>query len=195
MKQAVEWTLALVALILTGAFLSAVSGAGGWFPRGDSPSARDDRYFHAGKTTPISVDARGCRSTGCHAGMPHVEDRTQAAFRNMHVAFVDCLVCHGRDSRKSWILEPPAPAPKQGGGDRGFPRKRWKLAVPTPGTDRATMHGLIGPALSCRKCHSDDGHREMSEKGIRDLPPGFNNPVALRMIEEGAKQWIPDTMR
>lgn len=195
MKPAVEWALALVAVILTGAFLSGVSGAGGWTLRGSSATARDDRYFHAGKTAPISVEARGCRSTGCHVGVPHAKDRTQAAFRNMHVGFIDCLVCHGRDSRKSWILEPPAPAPKQGGSDGSFPRKRGRIAVPVPEIDRERMHGLVGPALSCRRCHSDEGHREMTEKGIRDLPPGFVNPVALRMIEEGAKQWIPDTMR
>lgn len=195
MKRAVEWALALVAVILTGAFLSAASGARGWIPRGGSATARDDRYFHAGKTAAISVEARGCRATGCHVGMPHAKDRTQAAFRNMHVGFIDCLACHGRDSRKSWVFEPPAPAPKQGGGDRSYPRKRWKIAVPMPGTDRERMHALIGPALSCRKCHSDAGHREMTGNGIRDLPPGFVNPVALRMIEEGAKQWIPDTMR
>ncbi len=57
------------------------------------------------------------------------------------------------------------------------------------------MHGLIGPALSCRACHSEEGSREIAALGVKSLPAGFSNPVALRMIEEGARQWIPDAMR
>lgn len=195
MSRTVEWALALVAVILTGSFLLAVTGRGGWMA-GEGPDAtRDPRYFHGGKTPPASLSERGCLSKGCHAGAPHAEDRTQAAFRNLHVRFIDCLVCHGRDSRKSWIAEAPAPVAKPGGRAGAFPRNRWKIAASGPEIDRERMHGSIGPALGCRACHSEEGYRGMTALGIRDLPSGFVNPVALRMIEEGGKQWIPDNMR
>lgn len=194
MKRTVEGALALAAVILTVAFLSAVSGGGAFFGK-SSREPRDGRYFHAGKLPPVSGEDRPCRSPECHAGMPHVRDRTLAAFRNMHLRFVDCLVCHGRDSRKSWSAEPPPPEPKQATGDTGPVRKRWKIASPMPGIEREKAHATLGAALSCRACHSEEGYRNITARGVKDLPAGFVNPVALRMIEEGAKQWIPDTMR
>ena len=195
MTRAAEWVLALSAAVLTGAFLSALAGGAGWTPAGRSGTTVDARYFHAGKTAPAPVEEGGCRAAGCHAGIPHAKDLTQAAFRNMHVRFVECLVCHGRDSRRSWRVGPPAPGPEKGGRDGVILWKRWTIAAPMPSVDRAEMHTLLGPALGCRACHSGEGSREIGAKGARELPAGFADPVALRMIEEGAKQWIPDTMR
>ncbi len=194
MKRTAEWALAVAALILTGAFLSAVSGGGLLSPGEGFGAPRDGRYFHAGKTAPAAAGDRGCRSPGCHVGMPHARGRTQAAFRNMHMRFVECLVCHGKDSRKSWTAVHSPPENRSVGG-KGSLRSRWTIAAPGPAVEPGKMHGLIGPALSCRACHSEDGYRELAGKGVRDLPAGFTNPVALRMIEEGARQWIPDTMR
>lgn len=196
MNRAVEGALALIALILTGAFLAAVAGGGEGISWGGASATPDDRYFHAGKTPSASAEDRGCLSKGCHAAAPHAKERTQAAFRNMHARFVDCLVCHGRESRASWSVRPPPQAPKPGAAQGGGTfRGRWTIAAPKPEIDREKMHGLIGQAVSCRACHSEQGYRELAGKGIRHLGPGFVNPVALRMIEEGAKQWIPDTMR
>ena len=111
----------------------------------------------------------------------------------MHLPFVDCLACHGRDARRAWVAEPPAARTAAGGGHVGT---QWRIAAPVRGAvARDKMHGLIGPALSCRACHSEEGLREIAAAGIKDLRSGFANPVPLRMIEEGAKQWIPDTMR
>lgn len=195
MTRTAEWALALVALVLTGGFLAGVSGGGVALFGEDPPASRDGRYFHAGKGAPVTVGDRGCRSPGCHAGMPHARDRALAAFRNMHLGFIDCLVCHGKDSRKSWIAEPAPAQEKRPSGDGGPRRKRWTIVTPTPPADREKSHGMLGAALSCRSCHSEEGAREIAAKGAKDLPGGFVNPVALRMVEEGAKQWIPDAMR
>lgn len=191
-----ECALGVTALVLTAAFVAAVGG-GGWRIRGGgAPAAPDDGYFHAGKTRPASLGDLGCVSKDCHTAVPHAKDRTQAAFRNMHAGFIDCLICHGREPRTSWSVWPPPPAPGPGAARGGVSsRGRWTIAAPKPEIDRERMHGLIGQAVSCRACHSDQGYRELAAKGIRNLGPGFVNPVALRMIEEGAKQWIPDTMR
>ena len=61
-------------------------------------------------------------------------------------------------------------------------------AAPMPGMDREKMHGSIGPALSCRACHSEQGYRDLTEKGIRDLPQGVVNQVAVRVIERAPSQ-------
>jgi len=195
MQRWVERVLALVAVVLTGVFLAGVVGQGKASHAEGSRRLLDGPYFHAGKTPPVPVEDRGCRSPGCHAGMPHVKDRTQAAFRNMHLGFLSCLVCHGKAPRSSWTAEPPPPAPNRPLGGTGYLRARWKIAVSMPAVDREDLHGTLGQALACRACHSEEGRKEIAEKGVRDLPAGFANPVALRMIEEGAKRWIPDTMR
>lgn len=194
MNRAAEWALALVAAVLLVAFLSAVAGGPALIRGTGFAATADARYFHAGKT-PAAVEDGGCGAAGCHVGMPHAKERTHAAFRNMHVRFVACLVCHGRDSRKSWSVGPPAPGHGKGARDGGLPRNRWTLSAPVPPVDREKAHRLLGPALGCRGCHSAEGYRELGAKGAAGLPAGFVDPVALRMIEEGAKQWIPDTMR
>ncbi len=195
MTRSAEWALALIAVILTGGFWAGVSGGGVALFGEGPPASRDGRYFHAGKAAIVTGEDRGCRSPGCHAGMPHARDRALAAFRNMHLGFVDCLVCHGKDSRQSWKAEPPPPEAERAIGERGRRGKRWKLASAMPGVDREKSHGMLGAPLSCRSCHSEEGRREIAAKGVKDLPGGFANPVALRMVEEGAKQWTPDSMR
>ncbi|HEX9190774.1 MAG TPA: hypothetical protein VF847_01670 [Candidatus Deferrimicrobiaceae bacterium] len=193
MRRCVEWGLGLLALVLTAATMAGVSRWGASVAGGSvSPSAAD-RYYHAGKVPLPSVGKGGCCAPECHPVFPHAKVRTQAAFRNMHVRFADCLACHGKDARKSWVAEPVAAGAKGGAG--GSVRPRWRIASAETAVAREKMHERLGPALSCRACHSDEGLREIAAKGIRDLSAGFANPVPLRMIEEGAKQWIPDTMR
>ncbi len=193
MTRTVEWGMALAALALTAAFAAGVSGYGPAAFRGNAPAAAADGYYHAGKIPVTDFGSDGCRAPGCHPAVPHAKIRAQAAFRNMHLRFVDCLACHGKDARESWVAG-ARPDPMTAGGD-GRLRTAVRLAVRTAPVTPDKMHGLIGPALPCRACHSDEGLREMAAKGIRDLPSGFANPVPLRMIEEGAKQWIPDSMR
>ncbi|MGE5189657.1 MAG: hypothetical protein ACM3NF_06335 [Gemmatimonadota bacterium] len=196
MRRAVEWALGAVAVLLTGAYLAAVSGGAGERPAGDPPGTPEGRYFHAGKVPAPALAEPDCLSEKCHGAVPHAKDRTEAAFRNMHVRFVDCLVCHGKESRASWVAVPPGRRPAGQAEHGGIaPRSRWRLEVRPTGIDRDRTHDSLGPALKCRACHSDEGYPRLTGLGIRDLPRGFANPVALRMIEEGAKQWIPDTMR
>lgn len=193
MTRSAEWGLALAAIVLTAAFAAGVSGWGPAVFRGSVPAAATDRYYHAGKIPADRFGSDGCSAPGCHQRIPHTKVPARAAFCNMHLRFVDCLACHGKDARKTWVAEPPGGGPMAGIGGRL--RRPWRIAAPAPAVARDKIHGLIGPALSCRACHSEEGLREIAAKGIRDLPSGFANPVALRMIEEGAKQWIPDTMR
>lgn len=193
MKRPVEGGLALAAVILTAAFMAGFFGWGRHALRGSGPPTRAGFYYHAGKAPPAHVEEGGCRAPKCHTGFPHAKVRTQAAFRNMHLRFVDCLACHAKDARKSWVAEPLDAS--RADGSRGSLRTRWKIALPAPAVSGEEMHALIGPALSCRACHSEEGQSEIAAKGIKDLPAGFADPVPLRMIEEGARQWIPDTMR
>ncbi len=195
MRRGAEWALGLAAAVLVAAFVSAVAGGGAPATGSASDAAVAARYFHGGKSAAWPADDRGCGAAGCHAGAPHAKDRTYAPFRNMHVRFIGCLVCHGRDSRGSWTVLPVAPARKAEVRDGGPVRERWTIAAASAATGRERMHALLGGALSCRACHSAAGSREIAAKAGRELPAGFEDPVALRMIEEGAKQWIPDTMR
>ncbi len=195
MKRAVEGALALVAALLVGAFLLAAVGGAGWTSPRRVGAKADPRYFHSGKTDLAPAEEVGCRAGGCHAGMPHARERAEAAFRNMHVRFVGCMVCHGRESSKTWSVGRQARGPGKGSGEDGIPRVRWTISAPTPPADRDKPHAPLGPAVACRACHSEQGYREIGARGARELPAAFADPVALRMIEGGAKQWIPDPLR
>ncbi len=193
MRRSVEWGLRLAALVLTAAIMAGVSRIGPSVLRGSASPSAPDRYYHSGKVPVPSVEKRGCRAHECHSGLPHAKVRTQAAFLNMHVGFIDCLACHGKDARKSWVTTPPAADTK--GGVSGSPGARWKIASAETAVPREKMHEQLGLALACRACHSEDGLREFAAKGIKGLSGGFANPVPLRMIEEGGKRWIPDTIQ
>lgn len=191
MRRAADWALGFAAAGLAAAFLAAVAGRGAPRPVATAKA----QYYHGGKSSAAPVDGSGCAAAGCHAGMPHAIDRAYAPFRNMHLRFVGCLVCHGKDTRGSWNVLRATPARKAEPGDAGPPRERWTIDVATTATGKQQLHALLGTAMSCRACHSEGGSREIAAKGGKELPGGFDDPVALRMIEKGAKQWIPDTMR
>ncbi len=195
MTRATQWVLGVVAAILTGAFLSGVTGGRPWSSAGDPRTASEAPYFHGGKLATASVGDGGCRGAGCHVAMPHAKDLAEAAFRNMHVRFVDCVVCHARDSRKSWTVVPSDTPSRPGAGGEGALAERWKITAPMPAVAREQMHGILGAAVPCRGCHSGEGSREIAARGGKGLPARFVDPVALRMIEGGATQWMPDTMR
>ncbi len=195
MKTRAEWALGVAAAVLTASFVWGLAG-GGWTPADASRRAPGARYSHGGKTVPVILDAGGCGAPGCHGAAPHSRGGAYAPFRNMHGRFVGCLVCHGRGSRGAWIVTRPRLAPTPEPRDGGVVRERWTIGAPgTPAGGKDVAHAALGEALSCRACHSADGSRDIAAKGGPGLPGTFEDPVALRMIEEGAKQWIPDTMR
>ncbi len=193
MTRPAEWALALAAIAVSVAFTGGVSGWGRSAARGAASSSATDRYYHSGKGLEGVRATDGCVGEGCHVGFPHSRGLTLAPFRNMHVRFVECLACHATAAREAWVVRRATGRP--GGGAAAGAEPRWIIGSARTGAAREKMHGLTGAALSCRACHSEEGARALAARGIKDLRAGFQNPVPLRMIEEGARQWIPDTMK
>ncbi len=179
MKGWAERLLALAAVVVVISFLAGVAGwrsaAGGGkaFPDGGMA------YYHDGKTTAAVNPGPGCLGGECHVAYPHAAG-PEAAFRNLHVAFVECRVCHGPEGASKWRA------------DRGEDG-RWRIrAGPGPGAD--DPHREFGVAVRCRGCHSDAGRARIEEGSPVPLPGTFRNPVALRMLEEGPRTWVPGSM-
>lgn len=169
----------LVILGLAGiAFLAAgilgPEGAKGGAGGGEARQAAARSHYHSGKE-PFAVEAADtCRSAKCHPGLPHRKGGAPAAFRNMHLKTADCLSCHGREPERFWEGR------REGG--------RWKLRYAgSPGG--GGKHDALGTPMSCRRCHSADGGRRLAGRGMKDLPTSFEDPVSLRMMESGARQW------
>jgi hypothetical protein len=40
-----------------------------------------------------------------------------------------------------------------------------------------------------------EGRRAITAAGVKGLLEGFEDPIALRMIEGGGRKWLPDDMR
>ncbi|GAB4367175.1 MAG: hypothetical protein Kow00128_11410 [Deltaproteobacteria bacterium] len=174
-----ERLLLPAAVLLVASMFAGVAGlrSGPAEPRDRSSGI--PAYYHGGKTVAEPLPDPGCRSGKCHAVPPHRKG-PEAAFRNLHLSFVECAVCHEGD----------------GGGDWHADRRsdgRWVIragAGPRPGDP----HRRLGTAVRCRGCHSRGG-RDRIERGTNEtLPGGFPNPVALRMLEEGSRSWVPDGM-
>lgn len=54
----------------------------------------------------FQVDARnGCTVAGCHSPLPHMPKSKIAAFANLHVTFMDCMVCHDPSAKQSGRIE------------------------------------------------------------------------------------------
>ena len=177
----------LIAILLLGA-------AVGWNSPDGKKTDRNDHgtsYFHAGKTVSSEHPDPSCQSDACHAAFPHGNSPTSSAFLNMHVRFVECLSCHGVDSRNRWILKASAAGQPGATG----PRRGIAYPVPKGKSGDADRHALLAAPISCRGCHSESGTAALKARGIGDLPGGFANPISLRMMEEGAKRWIPADMR
>jgi cytochrome b subunit of formate dehydrogenase len=51
-------------------------------------------HFHQVQPWFSPDGANGCTAAGCHAGLPHLENKESRAFLNMHSTFMDCHACH-----------------------------------------------------------------------------------------------------
>ncbi len=176
MRRGIEVVLAALAAAGIAVFAWGAAGTGASV-RGGAASVS---YFHGGKDAARPAADPACQDGKCHAGLPHRKPVPESAFRNMHVAFAECLACHGKDPEGRW-------APAGGAGGR---RIRF-----TGGAAAADRHEGTARALSCRSCHSEAGREALRRKGIQDLPNNFASPIALRMIEEKGKRWVPDEIR
>lgn len=183
--------LGIAALLVTALLLAAAIP---WSlpERSTDADIREGGYFHAGKTLPEREPDPSCQSIDCHVGYPHERDGILSAFRNMHVRFVDCLSCHGLKSQDRWTLTTPMTGGSPGSFDT---RVRIQYTIPPEGKMMDGHHALLVSPVRCRGCHSDSRRTALSSRGVADLPAGFANPVSLRMIEEGAKNWIPPDLR
>ena len=177
------------AILLTVlAFLVAVlfyASLHGWrFTRIGAGSAGASS-FHGGKKPPSTKRDAACFAPQCHATSPHRKPVPASAFLNMHVTFVSCLGCHGRDRERRWGTGESAgeaalrlaysPVPEAGSGGR--------------------RHEANGPPAACRRCHSAEGRRAIAAAGVKGLHEGFEEPIVLGMIEGGGRKWLPDGMR
>ncbi len=178
MSRWVEKTTIAVGYLV--AAILFVGGTGIRLPevRQKEPGVRPAAYFHGGKTARGQVPDTDCQSRGCHEAYPHEKDRTESVFRNMHQNSMDCLACHGREAEKRWV------------GEQRPDRKGLKLGTSRKDS-KGNPHVELGQAASCRKCHSEKGRELLREKGMHDLPPGYADPIVLRMIEGGPKRWAP----
>lgn len=172
-----ERILSLSAVGIVACFLA---GIGGWKSTvsGIRIPSEESGYFHEGKSGESPVRDPACQTKGCHGAYPH-EQGPESAFRNLHVRFVECPVCHGREGEAEWRIE---------AGD-----ERWRIRTGTRRADGGS-HPPVGPPVRCRECHSRAG-RERIERGAgRKLQGDFTDPVALRMLEEGSREWVPGGM-
>lgn len=180
MRGFAEKALLLAGFAVTAIFLAGVSG---WnLPRGSGNTAlaQSKRYFHGGKSADESPAESRCLSKDCHVAYPHAKAPV-AAFRNMHVGFVDCLACHrGKDAE--WRVA----------RDRG--ETRWEIRSEGIAGGKDPHAGLQDPT-DCRDCHSGEGRKRIEAGGARNLPGGFHDPIALRMMEGGSRKWVPTDLR
>lgn len=182
MRRIREILLPVLAALLV--VLSYASTEGWLLASGRGPDARA-ASFHGGKRTSSGEEAAPCVSPACHGSSPHRRTVRASAFLNMHVTVVSCLGCHGADRERRW-----RPAGKEGIGGSLLAYSQ----VPVPGTgDR--RHEANGPPASCRSCHSVEGRRAIAAAGVKGIHEGFEDPISLRMIEEGGRKWLPDGMR
>jgi hypothetical protein len=52
-----------------------------------------DHYHGVGRLA-WGAAQTGCSTSGCHAPLPHNQDKATRAFANLHVTFMDCNMCH-----------------------------------------------------------------------------------------------------
>lgn len=148
-------------------------------PAGGGGGDARQGHYHPGKTAQVFRDSAGCVSPGCHVPSPHRRQSSHAAFRNLHARHADCLVCHasGGTARVAAAR-----------GESGRGELRFRGAAPPI---RPDGHPVLGQPPGCRGCHSDAGARMLKGAGLDALPSGFADPIALKMLEGGARSWNP----
>jgi hypothetical protein len=192
MKLWVKSCLGLAAILVTALLFGAAIPWDVQDRKSADTDFRGGDYFHAGKTLPGGRTDPSCQSDSCHADHPHERNAILSAFRNMHVLFIDCLSCHGAEFRNRWVAAGPLTGGDTGSSDS---RVRIRYTVPKGENGRNGHHALLVSPIPCRECHSDSGRVTLLARGAAELPAGFANPISLRMIEEGAKSWIPPDMQ
>jgi len=178
MTRWAERLLSLAAIAIAACYLAGIAG---W--RSPGPGRRISSatagYFHEGKSGDSGIRDPSCQTETCHSAYPH-ERGPESTFRNMHVGFIECQVCHGKAGAAAWQIE-------AGGGDRWIIRAGTRQAGGDP-------HTAFGPSVRCRECHSERGRKRIESGSNRKLHGTFHDPVALRMMEEGSRKWVPDGM-
>ena len=142
--------------------------------------------FHGGKRVLFPKRDPACSARECHTPSSHRKPVPSSAFLNMHETIVSCLGCHGQDPERRWG------AGKTAG--EGPPLRLLYSPVPEPGRG-GRRHGANGPPAECRRCHSMEGRRAIAAAGVKGLHEGFEEPIALRMIEGGGRKWLPEGVR
>jgi hypothetical protein len=177
MRRAADWLMACIAAAVVVLLGAAV------LPNDAAPPARPDsgnfRAYHPGKNARTVPFDSGCIAEGCHPGAPHKRGLGLAPFRNMHAAYVDCPVCHAPDGMS-----------RIAGSVAGSGRHLLKYAG-GKAASAGKGHPPLGSPAGCRRCHSDAGAGALKARGVPSLPSNFNDPIALRMQEGGARRWNP----
>ena len=182
MSRRQEGLIAVIAFLVTVLFYASLNGPK--FTRTGAGSAGGTSFHGGKKTLSLNRDAV-CITPQCHATSPHRKPGSTSVFLNMHQTTVSCLGCHGRDPERRW-----GPGGTEGDG-------AFRLTyTPVPGVGRGgRRHDANGVPAPCRRCHSMEGRRAIASSGVKGLPEGFENPIALRMIEGGGRKWLPDDMQ
>lgn len=172
----------VVAFLVAALFYASLHG---WrFTRIATGSAGAATFHGGKKQRPMKPDP-SCSAQECHAAFPHRKPNPTGAFLNMHGTVVSCLGCHGRDPERRW-------GPGGTAGEGAF----LLVYSPVPEVGRGVRrHDANGPPAACRRCHSMEGRRAIVAAGVKGLHEGFEEPIALRMIEGGGRKWLPDDMR
>lgn len=176
-----EKALYLAGIVLTAIFMAGVAGWNLRTGSGGSSYTQPQRYFHGGKSADVSPADSRCLSKDCHAAYPHGNGAV-APFRNMHVGFIDCLACHLGKKERGWRIV------------RDRKGTRWEIRSEETAGGNDPHAGLQSP-WDCRDCHSGEGRKRLEAGGARDLPGGFHDPIALRMMEGGPRKWVPYDLR
>lgn len=177
MRRLADWLMvciAIAAVVRLGA--TAMLRDGG----SDSGQASAGiRFYHSGKNAGVVPPDSGCLGGGCHVASPHKRGAGLAPFRNMHAAYVDCLVCHAPDGMTRF---------KGLHAESGRRHLKYTGGAPAAGPKG---HPQLGDPAGCRRCHSESGAGAMKTRGLPSLPSNFSDPIALRMHEGGARRWNP----
>lgn len=181
MNRAARSATLLASWMVSLLFLAGSVGLPGGILSG-RPSRKVDASarFHGQSTGQVGTYP-SCQSGKCHPPSPHERGGAQAAFLNFHGEFADCLVCHGKNMEGN----------RAGKADSSG---RWALRSENPALS-PNPHETLASPRQCRGCHSESGMNSLRNLGIGEFPNGFDNPMALRMLEERKNRWLPANLR